>query len=469
MELKFRHLGALTDACIDIGDLTLICGRNNTGKTYVAYSIYGLLKLWPALSTWLIDDADTARLADTGSVEIDLGERILAPWQDNLARIATEYRKALAGVLAAEEGRFDATELTIAAPPPGGLVSREFAHTYQRPDATPMVSVTKAHSSMSLVASLVDGDPKAIPQPVLRDMLLPAVQSLAFSGVVPRVVMISTERTGAATFRNELNFTRTRLIEALSSVETSKRLEPKQLLSILIPEFSPRYPLPVRDEVDRMNQVDAVQGSQGELITAMPELLTGFEELLGGRYHVSRGSVYFQPAGRSPKLALNESSSSVRSLLGLGLYLRHQARTGDLLMIDEPELNLHPASQVLMARLLARLVNAGLKVLVTTHSDYIAKELNTMLLLGSTEVEVAERLGYKSDERLDAGRARVYVAGEQSVKRNAEAKRRSRHLVLSAVQPLPDASFEFLSFDETINEMNARQDQILDHLDDAAD
>ena len=50
-------------------------------------------------------------------------------------------------------------------------------------------------------------------------------------------------------------------------------------------------------------------------------------------------------------------------------------------MADEPELNLHPANQRRIARLFARLVNLGVKVFITTHSDYIVKELNTLIML----------------------------------------------------------------------------------------
>lgn len=52
-----------------------------------------------------------------------------------------------------------------------------------------------------------------------------------------------------------------------------------------------------------------------------------------------------------------------------------------MLIIDEPELNLHPDNQRKMAGLLARLVNCGVKVLVTTHSDYLIRELNNRVML----------------------------------------------------------------------------------------
>lgn len=56
-------------------------------------------------------------------------------------------------------------------------------------------------------------------------------------------------------------------------------------------------------------------------------------------------------------------------------------------MVDEPELNLHPENQRKVARLLAALVNFGIKVFITTHSDYILKELNTLIMLGQGSEE----------------------------------------------------------------------------------
>ena len=57
------------------------------------------------------------------------------------------------------------------------------------------------------------------------------------------------------------------------------------------------------------------------------------------------------------------------------------ARKNQLLIIDEPESHLNTANQIKMARLLARCVNSGLKVLITTHSDYLIKEFNNLIML----------------------------------------------------------------------------------------
>ena len=42
---RFRKIGPVKDAALELGDLTIIAGRNNTGKTYLTYALYGFLKM----------------------------------------------------------------------------------------------------------------------------------------------------------------------------------------------------------------------------------------------------------------------------------------------------------------------------------------------------------------------------------------------------------------------------------------
>ena len=43
MKFTFKNLGKLDEAEIEVKDLTIVCGENNTGKTYLLYAIYGFL------------------------------------------------------------------------------------------------------------------------------------------------------------------------------------------------------------------------------------------------------------------------------------------------------------------------------------------------------------------------------------------------------------------------------------------
>jgi predicted ATPase len=44
MKIKFWNLGSIKEAELDLRPLTVIIGPNNSNKTYIAYSIYGLWK-----------------------------------------------------------------------------------------------------------------------------------------------------------------------------------------------------------------------------------------------------------------------------------------------------------------------------------------------------------------------------------------------------------------------------------------
>ncbi|MFK7983417.1 MAG: AAA family ATPase, partial [Saprospiraceae bacterium] len=84
----------------------------------------------------------------------------------------------------------------------------------------------------------------------------------------------------------------------------------------------------------------------------------------------------------------------------------------DTIIIDEPELNLHPDSQRKVARFLGRLVNEGFKVIISTHSDYIIKELNNMIMLSSAngqQEDLLKRLGYSKNQLLKHNQVEAHL------------------------------------------------------------
>ena len=160
---------------------------------------------------------------------------------------------------------------------------------------------------------------------------------------------------------------------------------------------------------------------------------------------------------------MGQSSSAVRSLLDIGFYLHHIARPGDMLMIDEPELNLHPENQRRIARLLSRLVNIGIKVFITTHSDYIIKELNTLIMLNQPDTQIQkirEAEGYREDELINPNKIKVYMAKKNKILLDGN-KRKTSVLTLVEADIDPSLGIEAETFDKTIEDMNRIQDAIM--------
>ena len=65
----------------------------------------------------------------------------------------------------------------------------------------------------------------------------------------------------------------------------------------------------------------------------------------------------------------------VSELAPVVLYLRHMVGPGSVLIVEEPESHLHPAMQVEFTRQLAALIHSGIRVIVTTHSEWVLEEL----------------------------------------------------------------------------------------------
>jgi AAA15 family ATPase/GTPase len=107
------------------------------------------------------------------------------------------------------------------------------------------------------------------------------------------------------------------------------------------------------------------------------------------RYVQEDNKIAFQPSklARQLKVSIRKgltidlynASSSIKQLAPFLLYLRHRAQKNQLLLIDEPEMNLHPEAQSKLLEALAVAVNLGIKVFITTHSPYIMAHLNNLV------------------------------------------------------------------------------------------
>ena len=109
------------------------------------------------------------------------------------------------------------------------------------------------------------------------------------------------------------------------------------------------------------------------------------------------------------KFTLDQTSSMVSELAPLILFLKYLVRPGDLLILEEPESHLHPAAQLQLARGIARLVNAGVQVLITTHSDIIISQINNLLALGQASPELIAEGGFEPEEILREDQVGAYL------------------------------------------------------------
>ena len=108
------------------------------------------------------------------------------------------------------------------------------------------------------------------------------------------------------------------------------------------------------------------------------------------------------------KFSLDQSSSMVSELAPLVLFLKYLVRPGDLLVLEEPESHLHPAAQLQLARGIARLVNAGVQVLITTHSGDFMGQIDNLLRMSNSSEKSARSLGLEQEDCLSPEQVSAY-------------------------------------------------------------
>lgn len=458
MKFHFENLGLLDQVDLELADLTLICGENNTGKTYATYAVYGFLRSWRGILRFVLEDEINTLLEDAGEYRIDLAKMFDGKVDEYLKRMGAEYVRGLPRAFATDSNVFEKTICLPCSSQPTDYVTQQYQRSVQAgPSGKVLATLKKEAGSVMLDVLVADAEVLQQPFGGLNDFIADAIADIVFAQHLPRVHIASAERTGAAIFRKELDMARARMLKAIHQMDSKElKRNPFKILQ----EIDGGYAWPVEDNVDFVRQLEDIDKRTGELAEAHPELLAEFDTIIGGSYKVVKQQLVFQAKGAGKqRFTMNEASSCIRALLDIGFYLRCRARAGDLFIIDEPELNLHPKSQRAFARLVARMVNAGIKVFITTHSDYLIKELNTLIMLNQRTTHtraVQQQYGYDDAELIDPKRIRLYMTCMQKA-----AIGRSKLRVLIPAKIYPDRGIEVGTFDDTIETMNTIQSEIL--------
>ncbi len=420
MKISVKNLGVLEHSEIDLSKkLNILCGANNTGKTYMAYLVYG----WNYLSNYsfnLFDsDLQVNYIANSNEFTFNLLDSV------NFNIISDFLKTKLSEIFNQKDEIFHKTVIEI--------------DNFQEILNDNKLSFDSIYfMSNSFNVFKVDNVLHIkIPENLSIDngvMQLLAIKSI-INILSDNPLIFPDERAAVNIFSKELSIKRNDLVDELLSVKNAKNRDK------LLEERATRYPLPIRESLKIAEDLARLSLKKSKYEYLAEEIE---KKILKGKIKVNKyGEIQYSPNGtKNVNLPMHVSASMVKSLSSIVFYFRHLAQEGDLIIIDEPELNLHPDMQRAVARLLARFVNEGFKVLISTHSDYIIKELNLLIMLNNPDKPEAKKLqkkyGYQDNELLKPEEIGVYLF-------------KDRH---SEVVPVSQEGFEIETIDKEINELN---------------
>lgn len=364
MKFTLENFKPINKATIKVKDLTLIFGDNNTGKTYIAYALYGLLKLINSLNINILSDEKMDELLTKNEINIDKKSLDI---KKILADVADKYAE--------------------------NMVSAVFSNSA---DITPKILIENIKlSSQEQNITLTVGKSKVIIQSnkdkfnisiahkeessihILFYELNKELLRLLFD--TPTVFISVAERLGISLFQKDLDLNINTLVDHIKKSKEADRLNPFDLIR----DYSSRYAMPVKENIDFMRGIETIQKEKTVLKV---DLSSHIKQMMGGELKHNGTEIIFSNGRKKQNkmdIPLHLTSASVRALSNLYFFLKHKAKAGDLIIIDEPESHLSLAKQRLLAKLIADCINNGLKIMLTTHSDTLVVELNNLMMLNS--------------------------------------------------------------------------------------
>ena len=416
MKFGIKNLGPIKEANIELGDLTIICGKNNRGKTYLTYSLYSFLDTMRENLVLDIDDQYFNDCCRNGSTLLDV-KKIWQGYNSTLKKTIEQFSEKIPVFLALSQKQNDHS--VFAAMDENDLdifVAKGIKAKFQVTEKCTFIIEKKKDASVLKIT--LENTGERLPKKSNLKKMFQMACSLFINDIIPDTFSLTSERTGVAIFTDEL------ATIVANNLHRSGRNRVQRIDESEERRIAP-YPLPVLKEISFFLKIKKIAKNTSFISNKHPEILEEFSNIIDGKYTVDeyKGIQYIQK-GTERKLFLTECSSSIKSLVELYFYLQCCARPNQVLMIDEPELTLHPENQRRLVRLLAHLVNIGIHVFITTHSDYIIREINTLIMLGKTSFVVKEKIkkkyGISENQILASKKVNAYETKQNGICELAE-------------------------------------------------
>lgn len=412
MRIEFNNFGQAGSGEISISNLTVICGPNSSGKTYISYAVYAVLKHLIEFFDFGGDYQVVEKLVEKGIATINLQEV-----RDNITKYTgvaeKNFQRGLEGFFNAPDDFFADAKFSF------HLEDRDFPELDFNQVSVRISNDTRLEGEIDpatgvMTLAYYSGTDTNIPRRALRDIVSRVIFGAILDDAAPKPFVVTSERTGVALFYKDLDINSNAIV---SHLRDSDKIDPFEIIEAM----RSRYAQPIKDNIDAVRDYENISKRKSYLKESKEEygyVFDALKDLLGGgTFRSTDGQLAYRPRKKvkQPELVvpLYIASSSVKSLFLVDMYVNHVARENQILIIDEPELNLHPDNQVKFARLIARLVNAGVKVLLTTHSDYIVREINNLVSMsgvGQDSGSLLKRYKLSEHDVLNPSQVRAYRA-----------------------------------------------------------
>ncbi|QHB26439.1 hypothetical protein TCK1_1093 [Pseudomonas monteilii] len=379
MEVSVKHFGTIRHADVKIGGLTVITGENDTGKSTIGKILFSLVK---AVSRYQedLEEVKEVRVTNEAQQLFYTLRRAVNIADHEMIRELFHPRKLygffkLDKVKAYEERKGFIVSLRL-----NSLLPENFA-----------TSITDSLNKIMAIMSEPDDTVYVMSRAVRKSFFSEFKDEIIQRGVESRCPATISITDGASklldiTWEKEGEH-RFAFVDSLgyddaTYVDSPAIIQFHQIVRMMRTQLDNDaaklgVPLHVKDLANKLTDSKyAVAGLESLIPDDTPNIKSAVSSLLGGMISYDDDTADFVLDRNGYKISSSNIASGIKAIGILDMLVTGgNVRRNSLLVLDEPEVNLHPKWQVAYCEIVCGLVSAGVDIIVTTHSPYIVEAL----------------------------------------------------------------------------------------------
>lgn len=406
--MKIKNLGPIKEANIELNKLNIFIGKNGTGKTIAAYAIYSFMYWFVREFNFnFIDINEVENIINGNSSKMPVNDLIDRAAEKAVTDFNSLRREYFISFFNNNGAFYENSSITIDKNDIVSLVLDENERQgwyYSWPFLSKNAELRQTDNSLNSSTSV----------PLIENRILSTYNSKDHSVDTEFLMIGNVGIVDKETRQNQFRNFKEKERDAINNVEIINR-SIKNVIFNFSPVYLPaeriginlfrtdlnilrlnsankfnlpsnnndatikKYPWPIEEYIYFVNNSlnnQQRQNNPRKILRQTESSDNLMQKLVPGKfsYHRDIDAVKYQLPKSNEEIDFELLSSSLKSIFGLDLFIKNNSK-GDWIFIDEPEMNLHPENQKIMADFLFKLLTADIRMVISTHSDYFIKEI----------------------------------------------------------------------------------------------
>ena len=442
--LKLRNFGPIKEASLDVRPLTILLGRSNTGKTYFTTLLYALHNMFGGFPKIPLSNFNILEFKSIENVDqtaffnslIAFSKNQNSPLKlptfqslpkfiqnelifskQNRGRFIQKFSQNLVTQFSVDSASELRRQPSSNSEPM--TIFFQYAESEQEIWSVEFVtrkSMTLSHSNLLNPVNLSTETEKVLNltiEHLASDNERPSMRKTSMQKILANIVIskLAHPSNNGYSSVHYLPATRSGLFQhnRILSINSLRRQSMFEDPSLIIPDAQIAFLTNILEASEfpksYLKDADSYRNSIVEISQEIEHrLLDGkirLESMNSGTYPDFK----FSPSKIGKVFSMQQSSSMISEIAPIVITLRYLVNPNDLVIIEEPEAHLHPSAQIALIQCLVKLINCGVKVFITTHSDWILRAVHNLVLRGAKSKVENENgaMDHASIDREDIG------------------------------------------------------------------